>query len=349
MNAIHKALTFVFPLVVAVTPLAAAEWDAKITPREAWSTFFASDEVTLGYTVDSRKSTGVRVAWAFSAQRRTIARGEMSRKVEPIEIALRLPPLREGVTLDTELHVQLIDDRGGVVADHRRVLRIFGRDAFAHRREWLTGLKLVLFDTQKKTQETFDDAGIPYKLARNAAALRETTDGLVVIGEGVSFANHPSLPETLTDLAAKGVSVLCLAPADGHLAFPGAEDGRPKPECVSFRGSEIITELDKRLDARAWPPSGGMVASTVEVTSRRGRVVLSVSDTPRAWPWLEVTYTGQRQKNSDLPDSGRLIVCGFGLIDNWQASPTPRYLLMHILVRLSQEAAEPPHNSSEQE
>ena len=131
--------------------------------------------------------------------------------------------------------------------------------------------------------------------------------------------------EPLHLIAAGGVSVLCLAPVDGDFAFPGVEQGHPKPGRVSLRASDVIGEFDKRLDSDGWPPRGKMVAAGLEPSSRRGRVVLSVTDSRQAWPWLEVTY----------PGGGRLIVCGFGLIDHWQAGPTPRYLLMHILERLS--------------
>ena len=328
---------------VSTTTLLAAEPSVEITPREGWSAMFGGEEVKRGYVVAGQAPLEGRIVWSYSAQRRTIARGELSANVGPhgpitIEIPLRLPEVREGIAYDTELRLQLVDDRQNVAAEHNRVIRLFPRDAFADRREWLDRLKIVLYDPTEKTEKTFDEADVPYAYMRSLTALKATSEGMVVIGEGVSWTDYPALPEALVELAAGGRSVLCLAPADGYLVFPGVEQGQPKPGRVSLRRNDVIGELDKRLDADAWPPRGEMVAAAVQPTSRSGRVVLAVTDSPEAWPWLEVAY----------PGGGRLIVCGFGLIDHWQAGPTPRYLLVRVFERLSQ-GAETPRNSLEQE
>jgi len=323
--------------------LLAAEPSVEITPREGWSAMFGGEEVELGYVVAGQTPIAGRIAWSYSAQRRTIARGEVPAGVGPrgpatIEIPLQLPEVRKGVVYDTELRLQLVDGRQNVVAEHNRLIRLLARDAFADRREWLDRLKIVLYDPAEKTEKTFDEAEIPYRYMRSLTTLKATSEGMVVIGEGVSWMDHPALPEALVELAAGGRSVLCLAPADGYLAFPGVDQGQPTPGRVSLRRNDVIGELDKRLDMDAWPPRGETVAAAVQPTNRGGRVVLSVTDAADAWPWLEVAY----------PGGGRLIVCGFGLIDHWQAGPTPRYLLLRVFERLSQGDETPP-NPLEQE
>ncbi len=308
----------------------AAEPTAKIVPQEGWSTFFGGGQVTLNYRLQSSVAMKGRLTWSHSAQRRPIARGERAVSVDKttpadVEISLQLPEVREGIVFDTDFTVQLLDSRDDVVAEHQRVLRLFPSDAFFDRREWLDDLKIVLFDPDGKTSETFDDVAIPYKKAGNLSVLEETKEGIVVIGEGVSLADHRNLAEVMMRLAATGVSVLCLAPADGRMAFPGSEAEQPASTSISFRRTDIITQLDKRLDAEAWPPDGEVVVAGLEMTSFRGRVLLSVTEAPQAWPWLEVTY----------PRGGRLIVCGFGIIRCWQDGPTPRYLLARVFERLS--------------
>lgn len=310
----------------------AAEPTAEITPVEGWSTFFSGDQVTLHFRLRTSDAMKGRLTWSHSAQRRPIARGERAVAVDEtapteVEIALQLPEVREGVVYDTDFTVQLLDSRDDVVAEHRRVLRLFPSDAFSDRREWLDDLKIVLYDPEDKTAEVFDDAEIPYRKARNLSVLEEAKEGIVVIGEGVSLVDHRNLPEVMMRLAAAGVRVLCLAPADGRIAFPGGEAEQPASTNISFRRTDIITQLDKRLDAKAWPPDGEVVITGLEMVSFRGRVFLSVAESLQSWPWLEVTY----------PRGGRLIVCGFGFIRCWQSGPTPRYLLARVFERLSKE------------
>ena len=334
-------------LWIAAAPLlpcaTAAEPTAEITPLEGWSAFFSGDQVKLRYRLQSSETMKGRLAWSHSAQRRPIARGERAVTVDEtkpteVEIPLQLPEVRDGVVFDTDLTVQLLDSRGEVVAEHQRVVRLFPRDPFSDRHEWLEELKIVLYDPPGQTADVFDDAEVPYKTARSLSNLEETSEGIVVIGEGVSLADHANLPEVMTKVAASGVPVFCLAPADGRLAFPGSEAEQPTAASVSLRRGDVITELDKRLDAEAWPPDGELTVTGLEMTSFRGRVLLSVAESPQLWPWFEVTY----------PDGGRMIVCGFGIIRCWQAGPTPRYLLASVLEQLSESRSRLPDGTLEQ-
>jgi len=333
--------------LIAAAPLlpcaTAAEPTAEIAPVEGWSTFFSGDQVKLHYRLQTSDTMRGRLAWSHSAQRRPVARGERAVTVDEtkpteVEIALQLPEVREGVVYDTDLTVRLLDSRGEVVAEHQRVLRLFPRDPFTDRHEWLEELKIVLYDPPGKTSEVFDDAEIPYKTARSLSVLEETNKGIVVIGEGVSLADHANLPKVMTKVAASGVPVLCLAPADGRLAFPGSEAEQPTAKSISLRRGNVITEFDKRLDAEAWPPDGELAVAGLEMTSFRGRVLLSVAEPPQSWPWFEVTY----------PDGGRIIVCGFGIVRCWQAGPTPRYLLASVLEQLSESRSRLPDGTSKQ-
>jgi hypothetical protein len=327
----HSILTIVTLAVAATGPARADERSVDITPQQDWTTMFSGDRVTLNFLIRSAERVKGQVVWRHTADRRPLARGELAIAIAagtsaPLTIPLQLPDVREGVIYDTELTVELVNDRREVTAEHRRVVRIFPRDAFADRRHWLRDLNIMLYDPEKKTESVFDEADIPYKAVRNIAALRKTAEGIVVIGEGVSWQDHPSLDEVLPALAAEGIPVLCLAPADGRFGFPGNDDERPRPERLTLGRAEMIRRLDKRLDADAWPPEGKPVAAALDVESYRSRVVLAVTESPWAWPWVEALY----------PGDGRLIVCGFGVVRSWDAGPTPRYLLLRILERLSE-------------
>jgi hypothetical protein len=147
--------------------------------------------------------------------------------------------------------------------------------------------------------------------------------GLVIVGEGTALDEHGGLARILVKAAERGAGVLCLAPSRGRLAVPGSEgSATPRPSLVAFRGNDVITELDKRLDAFAWPPDGKTIGRTLALASDRGRVVAEATDSGNGWPWLEVRYR---------ESGGALVVCGFSIIEHWESGPTPRFLLARIL------------------
>jgi hypothetical protein len=238
-----------------------------------------------------------------------------------VRVDVAIPPVRDGITVELQFRLQLVEPSGQIAADHERALRIFSRDPFAARRQWIEDREISLYDPDGDTAKVLDALQIPYDSPRNLSNLLETTEGVVLVGAGLSWQAPANLATVLTDLARQGHRVICLAPEAGHLAFPATEEEVDPPASLTFRRADVIGELDKRLDAHAWPPDGQIVRSGMTVVSRRGQVVLSVDDSPAAWPWIEVGY----------PGGGRLTICGLAIIEKWDSGPTPRYLLASML------------------
>ncbi len=325
------------------TLVAAAEPIARFTPRQKAAAFFCDNEVKLQFLVETTAPIDGRLLWSYSAERRLLARGELgvavgSDKRTEVELSLRLPAIREGVVYDTQLKLRLVDSRGDVVGQHDRTLWLFPRDPFAGRRQWLRDLKITLYDPEGTTQRVLSEAEVPCRLVPTLPTLETTSDGVVVVGENVSLRAHPALPDILVKLAASGRPVLCLAPSDGSFPFPGSEADQPMPTSVSLRTGDVVREFDKRFSAVFRSPGGQPLGCGLEIGSQRVRTTLSATDSPRGWPWLEVMY----------PGGGRLIVCGFRVVDSWDTGPTPRYLMMHIFERIAPNT-KPPENSSGQE
>jgi hypothetical protein len=335
--------------------LLAAEPDVRVEPRERWSAVFGESEVKFTFEIASPAAFTGRVNWSLSAKKRTIARGEERLEFTPdqpasVTVPLRIPPVKEGLIFETELTVAVHGSEGGQPKGTLvKPIWVYPQDPFADRTRWLKERKLVLYDPAGKTAEVFDKAKIPYRELRNIAGLAAVEEGLVVIGEGVSLADHRDLAETVSRLAADGVPVLCLAPAEGAFELPGSgeaerdragagRDEQPeprrsaRPESLSFRRQDVLTDLDHRLDAHGWPPDGKLVAHSLALTSERGRVVAQVADSADGWSWLQVRYPRP---------AATLVICQFTLIEHWDAGPTPRFLLARLFEYLASEPASP--------
>lgn len=322
-------------LTIALGPLLAGGAPApdgvKVSPQESWSGVLGGQKVTLNYNVTAPEGFRGRLGWSLSVDRRTVSRGETPLGAEagrpaPAAVRLRIPEVREGLVIEARLSVEVYDGGGGRrMAGHDRRLWIFSGDPFAQRSQWLKDLKITLFDPQGDTQRVFQQAKIPFHQVHHVAALGEMTEGVLVVGQGTSLEEYRSLPEILVRLAAGGVPVICLAPSAGTLPMPGAqmpEAGLPVPKHVLLRRQDAITALDKRLDAEAWPPDGKIVACTISIAAERNRVVGRAGNDENGWPWIEVRYPKKR---------ATLLICGFGIVDRWDAGPAPRYLFARTL------------------
>ncbi|MHC4399799.1 MAG: hypothetical protein ACYTG0_08975 [Planctomycetota bacterium] len=324
------ALAAAAVLFSAVPPeVRAAEADISVTVLEDWSNVFGGRRAEFHCAVTSRASFRGRAGWSLAVGRRTIVRGETSvaagpQKTGSIEIQFDVPAVKQGVVMSAVLSVACYAPGASEpAASLEKTLWIFPEDPFANRSQWLKQSRIRLFDPVGKTRQVFQQAGIPFSQTHNVDSLSSLNEGLLVIGEGTSLEEYRGLSQIMVKTAAKGVPVLCLAPSNGQFDVPGTEGADlPRPTRLVLRSSDVIRELDKRLDARAWPPEGKVAAGGLVVISDRGHVIARVVEGELGWPWLEAGFSAKR---------GKLIVCGFGLVKKWDAGPTPRFLLARLL------------------
>jgi hypothetical protein len=314
---------------------AAADETATITPVEKWSCVFGDKEVTLHFRVANKKAgnAGVegRLQWHYSANQRTLARGEVEIRRNDsgiAEVVLQIPKVRDGVIFQTDLAVSYVP-RGAndEAATLTKPLWLFPEDPFADQRETLKERGLSLFDPEGRTAALFEKIELPHQRIRNVAALEDRGEhSYVIVGEGTSPIRNRGLAERLLSFAAAGGTVLMLAPSEGVIPMPGdgARKGEPndtQPGELRFRQHHVIREFDKRLDSKFLPGTSDFAGSKVTLRTRLSRIGMEVSG-GGDWPWLTIEYP---------ETNGRFIFCGFSLIKHWENGPTPRYLLNRIL------------------
>ena len=307
----------------------------KIEPVRVWRTVFADHETELRFRIEAPKqATKGRIAWRLAAGNRTLAAREDDFTADPekpavVSVKLRIDALRDGVVLPTKLTLTAIEaGQNTPAATWEKDITIFVKDPFVDRSEWLKSLKITLFDPPGTTTKVLTAMKVPFDEQPNSAALADLKDGVLIVGEGVSFKEHRDVPELLAKVAARGVAVLCLAPLDGELVVPGIGAAAEEPVELVFH-KNAIRRLDKRLDAEAWPPDGKIVAATVSVKSVDAVAVGEVTVGPGGWPWAEARYASGK---------GRWVFCGYVVIAKWDDGPTPRYLFSRMLEHLTTDA-----------
>lgn len=321
-------------LAVALSPTARADDAVRIVPQAPATNYFGDRDVRWSFHIIVDKAATGNVLWEYLAGQRTIARGESRFDATPerpasVAIALRLPPVKDGVVFPTQLKITaMAADEKAPLANFESPVWLFPENPLTDRSTWLEELKLALYDPAGETAALWDEEKIAYTWLRNLAALAERKEGLVVIGEGVSPEDEPELPAAVFAKVAAGVPVLWLAPAAGDLPLTELVQNRDVAE-IQWRRSDVIAALDKRLDALAWDRGGEVPLTTLRLTAKKDEIIAEVDDDPLSWPWLDVRFR--------LPGA-RLIVCGFSVVAAWPQSPTPRFLFVRMLEELAPKA-----------
>lgn len=300
----------------------------------AQAAVFGGAEHQMDFELKSTAQVNGTVNWRYAAGSRTLATGELAATINPnadlkLPIRLPIPDIRDGVTLETMLTLQFAGPNGES-AQFAQPMWIFSRATFAGRENWLKQLNIQLFDTSGRTLSVFDSTGIPYHPIRSITELRSLEKGLIVIGEGISLTTYRSLFDELATLAERGIPVLCLAPSEGRIEMPGTRrKNGPRPSAVALRREDIIADFDDRLDLQLWSAEAHPALCGLAIDSNQGQVEAEVTRDTSAWSWVDFHY-GPTANN-------RLIVCGFGIIHYWEASPNARYFLAGLLTQLTLE------------
>lgn len=336
----RSALLAIF--LMSCLQVCSAADEILIVPVEDCTTAFAGEEFKVSLRIIAGEgqpefSRGT-LQWNHAANQRTISRGEVQLDGglgATADFVLRSPELREGVIFTTTITTNFVPEgKAEAAATLQRTLTLFPKSPLAGRLDWAESLDIKLFDPVEDTTQVFEDVKLPFRAVRNVS-VGDTVkqEGILMIGEGTSLIKHKSLVENALNAAAGGRRIIMLAPSEGAFVLPGTtDDAQPQPAFpgdLRFSGTQVITQLDKRLDATSWVGTGNAIPSNrLRIESRRGRVEVHVSETAPGWPWLEVRFP---------ETSGVFMLCGFQIIKHWDNGPTPRYLLVRILESLHAE------------
>lgn len=298
---------------------------------ERWSNVFAGENIKLQVSVGELgdNPAGKAIRWSAVLETAVIARRESTvrqldnPRLAVVPIEFQIPEGEPKTVLSVSIFVGAGDQD-----QLAKQLWVYPRDPFQRPVPNLDGNELVLFDPKKTTAPLLQESKLKFRTEKNIDALDAMLHGVLVIGEGVSFREFRGLPDAILRAASRGVKVLCLAPSAGtlRLSDDGAvnrdADRRLDPmKSFHLERAEILSQLDKHLDFVDWRGKTGPVGSTFQLSTKSNLWSVDIGDDRQGWPWIETEFNG----------GGRIIVCGFRCIEQWEAGPAPRHALWQIL------------------
>ena len=300
----------------------AATPPVSVRLAHGWTNVFAGKPTKLDCQVTSQAAGAATLYWSVSLDRAVIARSERAMNLEAnraaeVSLDVDFPELKPGLIVPAAVTLE-VRTQGGLRAQANVVLHVFSPDVTANREQWLKSLEIALFDPAGKTGTAFEASRFPFRNIEGP----EGSNGLIVVGEGIEPARQDASWQAAIASASSGRRVIVMASPSGTnpLAEVFAANDR-RPTAVSLRHSDVIRDLDKRLDTVQWPAPGRMVAASLHWTAKGDAPVIEIRDDSAGWPWLDVRYA----------NGGRLIWTGMGLIESWETTPAARYLFVKLL------------------
>ena len=330
---VHRLIVGILCWASLGTLALAAEPNVGVRRVDSWTTLFAGKPASMTCEVSSKQAGEATLSWSLVVSGGVIARGEKAVTLNAdraVEVAwdVDLPEVKPGLIVPATLRLAVHPQDGSAKfepVEEQVALSICSPDATTLRGEWLKSLDIVLFDPAQRTADLFERNRIPCRVADDPQCAG-LTKGLILYGEGIDPARLDAVWSEAIEAASAGRRVLVLASPGAAVPMEGLlASSTDSLRSVSLKRNDIIRELDKRLDASAWPKPGRLVASSLHWTVRGEQPRVEFRDDAEGWPWLHV-----RHRNG-----GRLIWLGLGLVESWEATPSARYLLLKVLEELA--------------
>jgi hypothetical protein len=304
--------------------------EVKVVPRSQPTCLFGDHGVRFAYEVTGSEAFEGRFAWRISAASRTVASGEKrislkANQSQLLEFDCTLPAVKEGVVFPLQMQVSLATDRDTQVTELEIPLHLFADNPFADRQVWLESLQIHVFDPMGETAAALTELKVPFEELAHREMIASVEKGVVIVGEGIDWDERSELGGDLLAAAERGAFVICLAPTAGDLPLPFDVTSRPAAASLTFRRSDVIQELDKRLSLGQGAEGPGEIRG-LKIVADSANVRGTAVEPGKGWPWVEARFA---------ETGGRLTWCGFGLVRSWKTSPTPRYLLARLFERAS--------------
>lgn len=292
------------------------------TSLDRWSNVTAGEEIKLVFRLPRDVREGEIIGWSVAVDSAVIIRRETKVRNDGngnprLSLSFCLPEGEPRMIVPVTIRISF-DDRD-VLA---KQLWLYPSDPFRNPVPSFKADQLVLFDPSQTTAARWREASLQFHEQPNAEALSDLDDGVLVIGEGVSFREYRGLSRLIGQAARRGVNVLCLAPSEGTFVLADADDTR-NHEIASLllARADVLSSFDKHLDFLDWRGPSPVNGTTIQFASSSQQMSATFVLDGTGWPWLAAEYRG----------GGRVVIACFHCIEHWDSGPAPRHALWHLL------------------
>lgn len=255
---------------------------------------------------------GEMLSFRISRHHRTLQKGVVTVGEGGVaEIPVSVPAMHDGLAMRLEMTLsRSVDAVGGQPGPE--TIYAFSDQPFADGTLPVRAADVNVFDPDGRTAAALEAIKVPFQRVRDFAELSGTTNSFVVVHEGVSPGGDGNLGGIIDALIDDGNRVIVLAPADGCISIHAAKDALKygfAKEVLAFKrsGRGMEYELDFSV----------MGGNRFTVATDGG---ISVADFGGDG---EVEAAAWEAANG----RGRGVICGLGLISDWEKTPAARWLL----------------------
>jgi len=277
-------------------------------------------------------ANGDRLLWRLAANNRTLASGRIPLKhrnpQEPLLLRIDLPELSADVILETTLTAKIQKDSdNSVIAELTEVFLIYAPNPLIGQKKWIQDTNINLYDPAGHTSKVFMQLGLPFRQVNRLEDISNIHKGILIIGENNSLQRHRSAINFLIQASSNGLPVLFLPSADVKIPVTQSNDNFSyRLKRISFETHDILKNFSPKSNLPAWPGNDMIAEEKIGLTSLRTGKCVAVQNQATGWSWVEFEFFDTHAK---------FIYTSTPLIEHWESSPVPRYLLLEIIKYMS--------------
>lgn len=319
-------------IVIAIISLVATSNCLALSIENSSKNIFSGRPGEILVKITHSELSGNRLVWQLSAKGRTLLSGKLHlnhhRPEQPVPLHINLPRLAPAVILSANLNIKLITEPGNIIIHElNENIFIHAPNPFLNQSKMIRAIGIFLYDPQGDTANTLSLLDIPFTQIDRPESISHIKQGILIIGENTLPEKHSELEKFLLQESARGLPVLYLSSPHARIPISPTDDiYKYRLKSLALETTDMLNIFSPNKELHTWPGSDMEPANKIGLTNTPIGELVATQDLQTGWSWMEIAFIGT---------DARFIYLGIPLIESWNRSPVPRYLLLEIIKHLS--------------